>query len=239
MDRLWTPWRYTYITDAIPQRFKGVPTSLEPWLTNEDPAAPPFPVSPVPVSPFPVSPVPVSPVPVSPVPVSPFPVSPFPDKHCVFCNMFTAVDYAIARGLSPQDAEQAALIVHRGVHCYICLNRFPYSTGHVLIVPYHHVDSLAALPPAAALEVITLAQQTETALRQVYRPDGLNFGLNLGQAAGAGVADHLHLHALPRWSGDVNFMTSTAETRVLPETLEVTWRRLRTALVDHVNLSAS
>lgn len=209
MDRLWTPWRYTYITDAIPQRFKGVPTSLEPWLTNEDPAAPPV------------------------------PVSPFPDKHCVFCNMFTAVDYAIARGLSPQDAEQAALIVHRGVHCYICLNRFPYSTGHVLIVPYHHVDSLAALPPAAALELITLAQQTETALRQVYRPDGLNFGLNLGQAAGAGVADHLHLHALPRWSGDVNFMTSTAETRVLPETLEVTWSRLRTALVDPVNLSAS
>ena len=219
MDRLWTPWRYTYITDAIPQRFKGVPTSLEPWLTNEDPAAPP--------------------VPVSPVPVSPFPVSPFPDKHCVFCNMFTAVDYAIARGLSPQDAEQAALIVHRGVHCYICLNRFPYSTGHVLIVPYHHVDSLAALPPAAALEVITLAQQTETALRQVYRPDGLNFGLNLGQAAGAGVADHLHLHALPRWSGDVNFMTSTAETRVLPETLEVTWSKLRTALLDPVKLSAS
>ena len=197
MDRLWTPWRYTYITDAIPQRFKGVPPDLEPWLTPHDAHSAPL---------------------------------AFYDRHCVFCNMIAAVDHSIARGLPAHEAEKAALIVHRGAHCFICLNRFPYSTGHVLIVPHQHADSLAALPPATALEIISLAQQTESALRAVYHPDGLNFGLNLGQAAGAGVADHLHLHALPRWSGDVNFMTSTAETRILPETLEITWARLGPAL---------
>jgi ATP adenylyltransferase len=94
-------------------------------------------------------------------------------------------------------------------------------------LPYQHLDSLAGLPPVAAQELMELAQRTETVLREVYRPDGLNMGLNLGQAAGAGIADHIHLHALPRWSGDTNFMTVTAETRVLPEALETTWGKLR------------
>jgi ATP adenylyltransferase len=98
-----------------------------------------------------------------------------------------------------------------------------------MILPYRHTDSLATLEPVAAQEMIALAQATESCLRSTYRPDGLNFGLNLGEAAGAGVANHIHMHGLPRWSGDTNFMTTVAETRVLPESLDVTWSRLRTA----------
>jgi ATP adenylyltransferase len=131
--------------------------------------------------------------------------------------------------MSREVAEQAAHIVHRGPLCFVCLNAYPYAAGHVLILPYQHVDSLAALPPEAAQEMILTAQQIERCLRQVYRSDGLNLGMNLGESAGAGVANHIHLHALPRWSGDTNFMTVTAETRVLPETLDVTWAKLREA----------
>ena len=98
------------------------------------------------------------------------------------------------------------------------------------MVPYLHVDSLAKLPAEAATEMMSLAQQMETLLRKVYRPDGINLGINLGEAAGAGVAEHLHLHVLPRWFGDSNFMTATAETRILPESLDATWGRLRAGL---------
>jgi len=96
-----------------------------------------------------------------------------------------------------------------------------------MIVPYDHQESLASLDRSTAHEIMTLAQRTDAVLRQVYTPDGINMGLNLGKAAGAGVAGHLHMHALPRWLGDSNFMTVIAETRVLPETLEATWYRLR------------
>jgi ATP adenylyltransferase len=149
------------------------------------------------------------------------------DLNCVFCNMIAAVDSAIAAGMAPETAELAVHIVHRCASCFVVLNAFPYSTGHVMIVPYVHVDSLAALHPDAAQEMMTLAQEVERCLRTVYRPDGLNFGLNLGESAGAGVANHIHLHGLPRWSGDVNFMTVVSETRVLPETLDITWEKLR------------
>jgi ATP adenylyltransferase len=132
--------------------------------------------------------------------------------------------------MDPADAERPAHILLRGPHCFLCLNAFPYATGHVLIVPYQHIDSLAALDPAAAQEMMSLAQRVESILRQVYRPAGMNFGLNLGEAAGAGIAAHLHMHALPRWVGDTNFMTVTANTRVLPEILDTTWTRLRAAL---------
>jgi ATP adenylyltransferase len=98
-----------------------------------------------------------------------------------------------------------------------------------MIVPYAHQNSLANLEPVAALEMMTLAQRTEAVLRQVYSPQGINMGMNLGQAAGAGIAEHLHMHALPRWLGDSNFMTVIAETRVLPETLDITWQRLHQA----------
>ena len=188
MDRLWTPWRYSYITRADEQARTGVPSALAAW-----------------------------------------PPSDADDKHCVFCNMIAATNYAIVRGMAREVAEQATHIVHRGVHCFVCLNAYPYSTGHMLIVPYEHVDSLARLASEAAQELILLAQQAELALRKAYQPGGMNFGLNLGEAAGAGIAEHIHLHALPRWSGDTNFMTVVAETRVLPEELDVSWAKLREA----------
>jgi len=123
-------------------------------------------------------------------------------------------------------------LVVRTEHCFICLNAFPYTSGHVMVVPYAHLDRLAALPLAAAHELIDLAQRTERVLDRVYTPHGFNFGMNIGQAAGAGVAGHLHLHAMPRWVGDTNFMTTVGETRVLPEDLETTWRRLRDAFAE-------
>ena len=96
-----------------------------------------------------------------------------------------------------------------------------------MILPYQHLSSLAGLPPDAANEMMLLAQRSELVLREVYSPGGLNMGLNLGEAAGAGIADHIHMHVLPRWVGDTNFMTVTAETRVLPEPLDVTWKKVR------------
>lgn len=151
------------------------------------------------------------------------------DHECVFCNMIAAADYAIEHGTARDEAERAAGIVLRGERVYICLNRFPYNSGHIMVVPYAHEASLAALEPETAHELIDTAQRVERAFTAVYHPDGVNLGMNLGQAAGAGVAGHLHLHALPRWVGDTNFMTVTSETRVLPEELSVTWRRLRDA----------
>ena len=105
-----------------------------------------------------------------------------------------------------------------------------------MIVPYAHLDRLAALPAAAAQEMMDLAQRTERVLERLYTPHGFNFGMNVGQAAGAGVAGHIHLHAMPRWVGDTNFITTIAETRVLPEDLETTWRRLRQGFADDANL---
>jgi ATP adenylyltransferase len=154
------------------------------------------------------------------------------DTGCVFCNLIASVDHAIEAGMPADQAEEAAGLVARGSHCYICLNAFPYTSGHVMVVPYGHLDRLAKLPKDAAHEVMDLAQQTEQVLQTLYRPHGLNFGMNLGQAGGAGVAGHLHLHALPRWAGDTNFMTTVAETRVLPEDLTMTWKRMRAAFKD-------
>jgi ATP adenylyltransferase len=194
MDRLWTPWRYSYITRSEPQARSGVPMALSAWPPSEA-----------------------------------------EDKHCVFCNMIAAVDYAVAHGMARETAEQAARIIHRGENCFICLNIYPYSTGHVLIVPYQHLDSLAGLPSETAHELIHLAQRVELTLRDTYKPDGINMGLNLGEAAGAGIAEHIHLHALPRWSGDTNFMTVTAETRVLPESLDITWAKLQAPFKTQYN----
>jgi ATP adenylyltransferase len=151
------------------------------------------------------------------------------DHHCVFCNLIAAADYAIEHGMRAEDADRAANIVLRGRNCYICLNAYPYTSGHVMIVPYVHEGSLAELTGDTAQEVMALAQRTTRALERSYSPDGINLGLNLGKAAGAGVAGHLHMHILPRWFGDTNFMTAIAETRVLPEILEQSWRRLREA----------
>jgi ATP adenylyltransferase len=152
------------------------------------------------------------------------------DTGCVFCNMLAATAYAVEHGMPQEQADRAARIVLRGSHCFLVLNAFPYTNGHCMIVPYVHQEALHALDTAAAQEMMQWAQQVDAALRSLYHPDGINMGLNLGKAAGAGVAGHLHLHALPRWTGDTNFMTVVSETRILPEELDITWQRLRHAL---------
>jgi len=134
---------------------------------------------------------------------------------CIFCEM--ASDPA-------QDRER--LVLHRGQFNLIVLNRFPYTSGHVMIAPYKHVAALAGLDVATLSEMMALARTLEAVLREAYRPDGYNIGMNLGRAAGAGIADHLHLHVLPRWSGDVNFMTAVGDTRVLPEDLNTSYEKL-------------
>jgi ATP adenylyltransferase len=107
------------------------------------------------------------------------------------------------------------------------LNLFPYITGHLLVVPYQHISQLDATPKEASDELMDLTKRSQTALREVYKPSGFNIGMNLGTSAGAGIPDHLHLHILPRWSGDTNFMTTIGETRVLPEELSISYGKLR------------
>jgi ATP adenylyltransferase len=138
-------------------------------------------------------------------------------EGCIFCD-------------APQQSDEKALIVYRGTHAYIILNTYPYTNGHVMIVPYAHIDELQKLPAEAAQEVTTLCQRMEGVLRLLYRPDGINLGMNIGKAAGAGVVGHIHMHILPRWIADANFVSVIGETRVLPETLQVTWERIRKAL---------
>jgi ATP adenylyltransferase len=153
------------------------------------------------------------------------------ELHCVFCNMIAAVDYAVANGMAAEEAEASIYLLERGQSCFMVLNAFPYNNGHLMIVPYRHEHSLAALPLDEVDELVRMARRAERVLQTAYQPEGLNFGLNLGKAAGAGVAEHLHLHAVPRWSGDNNFMGVLAETRILPEILNESWERLRAALV--------
>jgi ATP adenylyltransferase len=156
MDRLWSPWRYQYVSHAQPA------------------------------------------------------------VECIFCAKPTADD-------------SAGLILHRGRRCYALLNLYPYNTGHLMIAPYDHVATLADCPAETAAELMELTRHAEGLLRRAYNPHGVNIGMNVGECAGAGVAGHIHMHVLPRWPGDVNFMTTVGETRVLPEDLATTWTKLRTA----------
>jgi ATP adenylyltransferase len=160
MDYLWTPWRYSYISNS--------------GETGE----------------------------------------------CVFCT--AAKD--------PAD-DREMLVVHRGKHTFVILNRFPYTNGHLMVVPYAHVGTLGDLSDETLGELMRLARDSEKHLRALYRPEGLNLGMNIGRSAGAGIAGHVHLHALPRWSGDTNFMTVVSETRVLPEDLQATWEKLHAAFL--------
>jgi ATP adenylyltransferase len=133
---------------------------------------------------------------------------------CVFCDAVKAGDDAKSK------------IVHRGQNCFVILNTYPYTPGHVMVVPYQHLDELRKLPSEAASEMMSLTQRMETVLRDLYRPDGINLGMNIGKAAGAGIASHIHMHVLPRWVADANFLSVVGETRVLPELLEETWKRM-------------
>ena len=112
-----------------------------------------------------------------------------------------SIDYAIAHGIEQNEAEAAGGLVLRGAHCFVCLNAFPYTSGHVMAMPYAHLDRLTALPVETAHELMDLAQATERVFDKLYHPHGFNFGLNVGKAGGAGVAGHIHLHAMPRWLG--------------------------------------
>ena len=159
MDFLWTPWRYSYVTGATPDR--------EP-------------------------------------------------RGCVFCHIANA-----------GEPDRQSLLVHRAKHNFVVLNRYPYTSGHMLVVPYRHVAKLAAASQEAGAEMMDLTRRVERVLDKLYQPDGVNIGMNIGRAAGAGVAGHIHMHALPRWAADSNFATVIGETRVLPEALEVTWERAR------------
>jgi ATP adenylyltransferase len=135
-------------------------------------------------------------------------------EGCVFCS-----------ALSDRSAE--ALIVHRGRTCYVILNLFPYNNGHLMVIPNRHIGSLAAADGDELTELMALTRVAEIALTEAYAPHGLNMGINLGKPAGAGVLDHLHMHVVPRWNGDTNFMTIVGRTRVLAEELAETAARLR------------
>lgn len=135
-------------------------------------------------------------------------------KECIFCA-------------KPQAKDAEVHIVHRGRLCYVILNRYPYNNGHLMIVPFVHRPSLEDLETETLIELITLTQLSLRVLRHAYNPQGFNVGLNIGSVAGAGVVDHVHLHVVPRWGGDTNYMTIIGETRTIPEWLDQTYDRLR------------
>ncbi|MCC7176696.1 MAG: HIT domain-containing protein [Bryobacterales bacterium] len=154
MDRLWSPWRYGYVSKAGPA------------------------------------------------------------DACIFCQK------------AAQSLDRENFLVHRARFNFVILNLYPYTTGHLMIAPYAHQPTLEALPEETLHEMISLARRAEIHLRALYKPQGLNLGVNVGECAGAGVAGHIHMHVLPRWSADSNFMTTIGETRVLPESLDVTYGKL-------------
>jgi ATP adenylyltransferase len=142
------------------------------------------------------------------------------DDRCIFCEALAAED------------DQATLIIERGAKNFVILNCFPYTSGHLMIVPYAHVPDLVSADAGTLAEMMHIAQRAQKALAKTYHPEGFNLGVNLGRAAGAGITGHLHMHVLPRWAGDANFMTVTGETRVEPEELSTTYARLRAALAE-------
>jgi ATP adenylyltransferase len=133
---------------------------------------------------------------------------------CIFCNAVANCD------------DRETLIIYRGESVFVILNRYPYTSGHLMIAPYEHVSRLNQTTEESTREMMALLRRAEQALEDVYHPDGINLGMNLGEAAGAGIEEHIHMHVLPRWFGDANFMTSVGNTRVLPEALENTYERL-------------
>ena len=138
-------------------------------------------------------------------------------QDCIFCTL----------PAENRDAEN--YIVYRGRLNFVILNRYPYTSGHLMVVPYEHAPLVAEVAEETLTEMILLVRRAETHVRRNYNPDGLNMGINVGRAAGAGVAGHIHMHVLPRWVADANFMTSVGETRVLPEDLSITYEKLSRA----------
>ncbi len=138
---------------------------------------------------------------------------------CIFC--------AAAAEL---EEDEANLVVYRGHHCFVILNRYPYTSGHSMVAPYAHVSRLNQASEDAIQEMTALTRRLESVIEQAYHPDGINLGMNLGRAAGAGIAEHIHMHMLPRWYGDANFMTSVADARIIPESMDETYSKIRDGL---------
>ena len=141
-------------------------------------------------------------------------------QGCIFCDFPAA----------GRDHDAAFLIVHRGAHAFLILNAFPYSNGHLMVVPYRHTASMDDLTDDELLDIMLLTRLGIRLLRVTFKPDGFNCGCNMGRVAGAGIADHLHWHVVPRWNGDTNFMPVLADVRVIPESLKVVHERLTAQL---------
>jgi ATP adenylyltransferase len=139
------------------------------------------------------------------------------EEECVFCAK------------PAEDDDEANLIVHRGERCFVILNLYPYTNGHLMVIPFDHVARLQDLPPETTAEMMDLAQRSMRRLEGVYEPHGFNLGANQGRVAGAGVEHHIHMHVVPRWGGDTNFMPVIADTKVMPQTLEQSYASLKGA----------
>lgn len=157
MDHLWSPWRYRYVSQAVP------------------------------------------------------------NQACIFCQK------------ARQGSDEENLVVHRGRTGYVLLNLYPYTTGHVMVAPYQHAATLEELSEDSLIDLMLLTRDASRHLRAVYRPHGMNIGMNIGECAGAGVAGHIHMHVLPRWPADASFITTIGETRVIPEDLTTTYKKLKEA----------
>ncbi|HWM64908.1 MAG TPA: HIT domain-containing protein [Solirubrobacterales bacterium] len=141
------------------------------------------------------------------------------EADCIFC----------AFSGEAGERDEANLIVHRGERCFVILNLYPYTNGHLMVAPYDHVGRLQELPPETMAEMMSLAQRAMGRLEEAYDPHGYNVGFNQGRVAGAGVEHHIHLHVVPRWGGDTNFMPVIADTKVMPQTLEESYEALKGA----------
>lgn len=143
-------------------------------------------------------------------------------QGCILCDKHRA----------PETADAENMVLHRGASCYILLNLFPYSNGHIMVAPYEHLESPELLDNETMAELMQLTSLSVAALRKDMSPAGFNVGMNIGRVAGAGIADHVHMHVVPRWYGDTNYMSVLAETRLIPETLRDTYKRLKAALAE-------
>ena len=133
---------------------------------------------------------------------------------CIFCSK------------PAEQSDQTNLILARGQHNFIMLNAYPYTTGHLMIIPYRHLNSLENVPTESSVEMMAMAKHAVAVLRRAVKADAFNVGMNIGKVAGAGIADHIHLHVVPRWEGDSNFMPVVGDTRLIPETLDLTYAKL-------------
>lgn len=136
-------------------------------------------------------------------------------KGCILCNA------------QDSNKDEESYILHRGKYCFVILNLYPYNNGHIMIVPYSHIKQLADLKEEELLELISLASRSESVLRKVYQPQGFNLGMNIGKCSGAGIEEHIHLHIIPRWEADTSFITAIGNTRIIPEDIKTTYKKLQ------------